>query len=34
MKQINILEATRNVAGYFEKELHDLIEAGAVVVIR
>lgn len=28
------LEATRNVAGYFEKELHDLIEAGAVVVIR
>ena len=28
------LEATRNVAGYFEKQLHDLIEAGAVVVIR
>ena len=28
------LEATRNVAGYFEKELHDLIEAGTVVVIR
>lgn len=28
------LEATRNVAKYFETELHDLIEAGAVVVIR
>ena len=28
------LEATRNVAGYFEKELHDLIESGQVVVIR
>ena len=28
------LEATRNVAGYFEKQLHDLIEAGVVVVIR
>ena len=28
------LEATRNVAGYFEKELKDLIEAGDVVVIR
>lgn len=28
------LEATRNVAGYFEKELHDLIEDGQVVVIR
>lgn len=28
------LEATRNVAGYFEKELHDLIEANVVVVIR
>lgn len=28
------LEATRNVAGYFEKELHNLIEAGRVVVIR
>lgn len=28
------LEATRNVAKYFEQELHDLIEAGAVVVIR
>lgn len=28
------LEATRNVAGYFEKELHDLIEVGAVVIIR
>lgn len=28
------LEATRNVAGYFEKELHDLIETGRVVVIR
>lgn len=28
------LEATRNVAAYFEKELADLIEAGTVVVIR
>ena len=28
------LEATRNVAGYFEKELKDLIESGDVVVIR
>lgn len=28
------LEATRNVAGYFEKELRDLIESGNVVVIR
>lgn len=28
------LEATRNVAGYFEVELKDLIEAGTVVVIR
>ena len=28
------LEATRNVAGYFEKELKDLIEKGDVVVIR
>ena len=28
------LEATRNVACYFEKNLHDLIETGAVVVIR
>lgn len=28
------LEATRNVAAYFEKELKDLIEAGSVVVIR
>lgn len=28
------LEATRNVAAYFEKELKDLIEAGVVVVIR
>lgn len=28
------LEATRNVAVYFERELHDLIEAGKVVVIR
>lgn len=28
------LEATRNVAGYFEKELKDLIEADKVVVIR
>ena len=28
------LEATRNVAGYFEKELKDLIESGGVVVIR
>lgn len=28
------LEATRNVAAYFENELKDLIEAGAVVVIR
>ena len=28
------LEATRNVAGYFEKELKDLIESGQVVVIR
>ena len=28
------LEATRNVAGYFEENLHDLIETGAVVVIR
>ena len=28
------LEATRNVAGYFERELHDLIDNGGVVVIR
>lgn len=28
------LEATRNVAGYFEKELADLIEADRVVIIR
>lgn len=28
------LEATRNVAGYFENALKDLIETGAVVVIR
>lgn len=28
------LEATRNVAGYFEKELKDLIEAENVVIIR
>ena len=28
------LEATRNVAGYFERELKDLIEKGDVVVIR
>jgi hypothetical protein len=28
------LEATRNVADYFEKELSDLIEKGTVVVIR
>ena len=28
------LEATRNVAGYFEENLHDLIENGTVVVIR
>lgn len=28
------LEATRNVAGYFEDKLQDLIETGAVVVIR
>lgn len=28
------LEATRNVASYFENELKDLIEAGTVVVIR
>ena len=28
------LEATRNVAGYFENALKDLIESGAVVVIR
>lgn len=28
------LEATRNVAGYFEETLHDLIESGDVVVIR
>ena len=28
------LEATRNVAGYFENALHDLIESGTVVVIR
>lgn len=28
------LEATRNVAGYFENELKDLIESGKVVVIR
>jgi len=28
------LEATRNVAGYFEDKLKDLIEAGTVVVIR
>ena len=28
------LEATRNVAAYFEDKLHDMIEAGTVVVIR
>lgn len=28
------LEAARNIAGYFERELKDLIEAGTVVVIR
>lgn len=28
------LEAARNVAAYFEENLHDLIESGAVVVIR
>lgn len=28
------LEASRNVAGYFEKELEDLISDGSVVVIR
>ena len=28
------LEATRNVAAYFEKELKDLIDSGRVVVIR
>lgn len=28
------LEATRNIAGYFEEKLHDLIESGTVVVIR
>lgn len=28
------LEATRNVAAYFEDKLHDLIETGTVVVIR
>ena len=28
------LEATRNVAAYFEQELKDLIDTGAVVVIR
>ena len=28
------LEATRNVAAYFEEKLHDMIEAGSVVVIR
>ena len=28
------LEATRNIAGYFEEALKDLIEAGSVVVIR
>lgn len=28
------LEATRNIAGYFEKELKDLIDTGRVVVIR
>ena len=28
------LEATRNVAGFFEEKLKDLIETGAVVVIR
>lgn len=28
------LEATRNVAAYFEEKLHDMIEAGTVVVIR
>ena len=28
------LEATRNVAAYFEEKLNDLIETGAVVVIR
>ena len=28
------LEATRNVAAYFEEKLHDLIESGTVVVIR
>lgn len=28
------LEATRNIAGYFEEALKDLIESGSVVVIR
>lgn len=28
------LEATRNVAGYFEENLKDLIKSGDVVVIR
>lgn len=28
------LEATRNVAAYFEDKLHDMIETGTVVVIR
>lgn len=28
------LEATRNVAAYFENDLRDLIESGAVVVVR
>ena len=28
------LEATRNVAAYFEDKLKDMIEAGTVVVIR
>lgn len=28
------LEATRNIATYFEVKLHDLIEAGTVVIIR
>ena len=28
------LEATRNIAGYFEEHLKDLISAGRVVVLR
>ena len=28
------LEATRNIAGYFEENLKDLVESGRVVVLR